>query len=106
MPTANARAGCNRASDRASLFAIRKGKRFKLLGTVILWVHAVAGAIWIGACACFAIAGLALGAGSAEQHNFVTNAAPKIDVLGLVAAAVLLMTGVISLIEVGVVRGF
>ncbi len=76
------------------------------MGTAILWVHAVAGAIWIGACACFAIAGLALGAGSAEQHNFVTNAAPKIDVLGLVAAAVLLMTGVISLIEVGVVRGF
>jgi hypothetical protein len=75
------------------------------LESVILWAHAVAGAIWIGACACFAIAGLALGAGSAEQRNFVANAAPKIDMLGLVAAAVLLLTGLISLIEVGVLRG-
>jgi len=77
-----------------------------LLGTAILWTHAAAGAIWIGACACFAIAGLALGAGSAEQRNFVANAAPKIDLLGLVAAVVLLATGVISLIAAGVVRDF
>ncbi len=77
-----------------------------MLGTAILWTHAAAGAIWIGACACFAIAGLALGAGSAEQRNFVANAAPKIDLLGLVAAVVLLATGAISLIATGVVRGF
>ncbi len=77
-----------------------------MLGTAILWTHAAAGAIWIGACACFAIAGLALGPGSAEQRNFVANAAPKIDLLGLVAAAVLLATGVISLIAAGVLRGF
>ncbi len=76
------------------------------MGTAILWTHAAAGAIWIGACACFAIAGLALGAGSAEQRNFVANAAPKIDLLGLVAAVVLLATGVISLIAAGVARGF
>lgn len=77
-----------------------------MLETVILWTHAVAGAIWIGACACFAIAGLALGAASAEQRNFVANAAPKIDRLALVAAGLLLVTGLISLIEAGVVRGF
>ena len=76
------------------------------MGTAILWTHAAAGAIWIGACACFAIAGLALGAGSAEQRTFVANAAPKIDLLGLVAAVVLLATGVISLIAAGVARGF
>ncbi len=76
------------------------------MATAILWTHAAAGAIWIGACACFAIAGLALGAGSAEQRNFVANAAPKIDLLGLVAAVVLLATGAISLIAAGVVRGF
>ncbi len=74
--------------------------------TVILWTHAAAGAIWIGACACFAFAGLALAAGSAEQRNFVANAAPKIDLLGLVAALVLLATGVIGLIWAGVSRGF
>lgn len=77
-----------------------------MLETAIGWTHAVAGAIWIGACACFAIAGLALGAGSAEQRNFVANSAPKIDVLGLIAAAVLLATGLISLTVAGVMRGF
>ena len=76
------------------------------MGTAILWTHAAAGAIWIGACACFVIAGLALGSGSAEQRNFVENSAPKIDLLGLVAAAVLLTTGLISLIAAGVLRGF
>ncbi len=74
--------------------------------TVILWIHAAAGAIWVGACACFVIAGLALSAGSDEQKNFASNAAPKIDLLGLIAAAVLLGTGMINLITAGTVRRF
>ena len=74
--------------------------------TVILWIHAAAGAIWVGACACFVIAGLALSAGSDEQKNFAANAAPKIDLLGLIAAALLLGTGMINLITAGTVRRF
>jgi len=77
-----------------------------LFGTVTLWTHAAAGAIWIGACACFVIAGLALAAGSAEQRNFVENSAPKIDLLGLVAGAVLLAAGLASLIATGLSRRF
>jgi putative copper export protein len=77
-----------------------------LFGTLILWTHAAAGAIWVGACACFVIAGLALSAGSADQRNFATNAAPKIDLLGLVAAIVLLVTGFINLMTAGVARRF
>jgi hypothetical protein len=77
-----------------------------LLQTTILWTHAVAGAIWIGACACFAIAGLALGAGSPEQRNFVAKSASKIDALGLVAAAVLLATGLTGLTVVTALHGF
>jgi len=73
---------------------------------VILWIHAAAGAIWVGACACFVIAGLALSAGSDEQKNFAANAAPKIDLLGLIAAALLLGTGMINLITAGTVRRF
>src|SRR5882672_10939512 len=49
------------------------------LATTILWIHATAGALWIGACACFVIAGLALTPGSDEHRNFVTRSAPKID---------------------------
>ena len=77
-----------------------------MFGSVILWTHAAAGAIWVGACACFVIAGLALSADTVEQRNFVANAAPKIDVLGLVAAVVLLVTGFINLMTAGVARRF
>jgi putative copper export protein len=77
-----------------------------LFGTVILWTHAAAGAIWVGACACFVIAGLALVAGSDEQRSFIVNAAPKIDALGLVAAVVLLITGFVNLTTAGISRRF
>jgi hypothetical protein len=77
-----------------------------LFPSLILWTHAAAGAIWVGACACFVIAGLALSAGSADQRNFATNATPKIDLLGLVAAIVLLVTGFINLMTAGVARRF
>jgi putative copper export protein len=77
-----------------------------LFPSAILWTHAAAGAIWVGACACFVIAGLALAAGSAEQRNFVENAAPRIDLLGLIAAVVLLVTGFINLMTAGSARRF
>jgi len=77
-----------------------------LFPAAILWIHAAAGAIWVGACACFVIAALALSAGGDEQKNFATNAAPKIDLLGLIAAAVLFGTGMINLITAGTVRRF
>lgn len=77
-----------------------------LFATAILWTHAAAGAIWVGACACFVIAGLALADGTDEQRNFTTNAAPKIDQLGLVAAAILLATGLFNLMTAGISRRF
>jgi hypothetical protein len=77
-----------------------------LFSSLILWTHAAAGAIWVGACACFVIAGLALSSGSVEQRNFVVNAGPKIDLLGLVAAVILLVTGFINLMTAGVARRF
>jgi len=78
----------------------------RLFGNLILWTHAAAGAIWVGACACFVIAGLALTTGSVEQRNFVASAAPKIDLLALVAAIVLLITGFINLMTAVVARRF
>ena len=77
-----------------------------MFGTLTLWTHAAAGAIWVGACACFVIAGIALADGSDEQRNFVANGGPKIDLLGLVAAIVLMLTGFINLISAGAARHF
>jgi hypothetical protein len=80
--------------------------RFGLFSSAILWVHAGAGAVWVGACACFVIAGLAVTSGSDEQRNFVANAGPKIDLLGLVSAIVLLITGFFNLMTAGIARRF
>ena len=80
--------------------------RSALLSSAILWTHAAAGAVWVGACACFVIAGLALSAGSVEQRNFAANAAPKIDLLSLIAAMILLVTGFFNLMTAGVARRF
>jgi len=74
--------------------------------TTILWIHATAGALWIGACACFVIAGLALTPGSEEHRNFVIRSAPKIDRLAMLAAALLFLTGLVNLYEAALSRQF
>ncbi|MGO9606681.1 MAG: hypothetical protein ACLQAT_25385 [Candidatus Binataceae bacterium] len=76
------------------------------LRTVILWIHALAGAGWVAACVAFVIAGLALAAGSEEQRNFALRAAPKIDRFNIVAAIVLLLTGAANLLLAGLIRNF
>jgi putative copper export protein len=76
------------------------------LATTILWIHATAGALWIGACACFVIAGLALTPGSDEHRNFVIRSAPKIDRLAMLAAALLLLTGLVNLFDATISRRF
>jgi len=68
-----------------------------LFGTVILWTHAIAGALWIGASASFAIAGLALAARSDEQQRFVARGAPRINGLAMISAIVLVLTGMLNL---------
>ncbi|MGH7813948.1 MAG: hypothetical protein ACREQI_08105 [Candidatus Binataceae bacterium] len=64
------------------------------LAAVILWTHAIAGAAWLGASACFAIAAMALAPGSAEQLRFTARGAPRINQLALAAAIVLALTGI------------
>ena len=74
--------------------------------TAILWIHATAGALWIGACACFVIAALALTPGTNEHRNFVVRSAPKIDRLAILAAALLLLTGLANLAQAAISRQF
>jgi len=76
------------------------------LTTAILWIHATAGALWIGACACFVIAALALTPGTNEHRNFVVRSAPKIDRLAILAAALLLLTGLVNLAQAAISRQF
>jgi hypothetical protein len=76
------------------------------LQTVILWIHALAGAGWVAACVCFVIAGLVLSAGGEEQRDFALGAAPRIVGFSLVAALLLLITGAVNLALAGLVRSF
>lgn len=76
-----------------------------LVGSIILWTHAVAGAVWIGACGCFVIAGLALRPGSDEQRDFAAAGAYRISVLGLGAGVIVAIAGVINLIAALQARG-
>ncbi len=69
----------------------------RLLGTAILWTHAVAGALWIGTSASFAIAGLALAPRSDEQRQFVERRASRINGLAMFSAIVLVLTGMLNL---------
>lgn len=69
----------------------------QLLDTVVLWAHAISGATWLGASACFVIAGLALTAGSAEQQRFLDRGVARINQLALAAAILLVVTGVFNL---------
>jgi putative copper export protein len=76
------------------------------LETVILWIHALAGAGWVAACVCFVIAGLVLSAGGDEQRDFALGAAPRIVAFSLAAALLLVFTGAVNLILAGIVRNF
>ena len=76
------------------------------LQTVILWIHALAGAGWVAACVCFVIAGVVLSAGGDEQRDFALGAAPRIVWFSLAAALVLLFTGAVNLGLAGISRRF
>ncbi|MDO8432376.1 MAG: hypothetical protein Q7S58_08220 [Candidatus Binatus sp.] len=68
-----------------------------MFGTAILWTHAIAGALWLGASASFTIAGLALVAGSEEQRSFVERGAGRINACAMLAAVLLVITGMLNL---------
>ncbi len=76
------------------------------LGTVLLWIHALSGVVWTGACASFVLAGSALAAGSDEWRDFGLKVAPKLDRLNLAAASILLLTGVLNLAIAGAARNY
>ena len=60
----------------------------------------MAGALWLGASASFAIAGLALNPDTDEQRTFVERGAGRINALAMVAAVMLVITGMLNLARV------
>jgi hypothetical protein len=72
--------------------------------TVILWIHALAGAGWTAAAGAFVIAEAAMNPEDGERRSFARRAAPLINRLGAAAVVVLVVTGVVNLILASAVR--
>lgn len=72
----------------------------------LVWIHVLAGVIWIGACACLALAAAVLTAGSDEFSDFALSGVPRLIGLNATAAALLLAAGVAKLGVIGVARRF
>lgn len=72
--------------------------------TVILWIHALAGAAWVAAAGGFVIAEAAMGSEEDERRAFAQRAASPINRLGVAAVVVLVATGVVNLILAAAVR--
>jgi len=76
------------------------------LRTVILWGHALAGAAWVAASACYVIAGAAIGAREEEARAFVGRAAPAVNGVGVAAMLTVAGSGVVNLMLAGAMRRF
>jgi hypothetical protein len=68
------------------------------LSTVILWVHALCGVIWVGVCASFLLAAMALSAEAAEWRAFAARSAPRINRLCVALACLIPLTGIGNLV--------
>jgi hypothetical protein len=75
------------------------------LRTIILWIHALCGVAWVGACASFVIAAAALGGEAGELSRFAANTAPRINRAGAILALVIPLTGIGNLIYAARMRG-
>jgi hypothetical protein len=76
------------------------------ISAIVLWVHVLAGVIWIAAALTFSLAAIATERGSRERLEFFKRGARPLAVLGLVAAATIVVSGVLNVWFVGRRRDF
>jgi len=74
--------------------------------TLILWLHVLCGLSWIGACASFILASLALTGQDSEVRELVRRTAPRINRIGLGCAALVPITGLVNLAFAARAHGF
>lgn len=79
-------------------FKANQPERTDDLRAAVLWIHVLSGAVWIGDCACLAIAVSALTAGSAEFRDFATRGVPTLSRVNVAAAVTLVITGATRLL--------
>ena len=72
----------------------------------VLWIHVLSGAVWIGTCACLAIALSALTTGSDEFRDFATRGVPTLNRVNVAVAVTLVITGATRLSILVIAGGF
>jgi hypothetical protein len=73
---------------------------------VILWLHVLCGVVWVGVCASFLLAAVALASEPSEAYALALRAAPRITRLCVLLAIVIPLTGIGNLLFVARARGF
>jgi len=73
---------------------------------VVLWAHAIGGAVLVLACICLALAGAALSGEEDGGEEFARRVLPGLNWLASAGAVVLLITGVGNLMAVGTRRHY
>lgn len=76
------------------------------LRAAVLWIHVLSGAVWIGTCACLAIALSALTAGSDEFRDFAIRGVPTLNRVNVAVAVTLVITGATRLLILVIAGGF
>ena len=64
---------------------------------LILWLHVICGAGWIGACLIFVVASTALGEQQQELCEFLERVTPRTNRIGIVCALLIPVTGTANL---------
>jgi len=74
--------------------------------SIVLTIHVLCGALWVGSCASFILAASALNRESGEWREFALKATPRINRINLVFACILPLTGLGNLFFAGRARRF
>ncbi len=71
---------------------------------VVLWLHVLCGVTWVGTCAAFVLAASSMAVETADWREFALRAAPRINRINFVAAALIPLTGIGNLFGAAFVR--
>lgn len=71
-----------------------------MLKSAVLWIHVLSGTLWVGTCMTFLLAASATSS-DGEKIELAARTLPRLNRLNLIAAALVLLTGLLNLFFVG-----
>jgi len=74
------------------------------LREAVLWLHVLCGVTWVGTSAAFVLAASSMAVETEEWKEFALRAAPRINLINFVAAAIIPLTGIGNLFGAAMTR--